>query len=58
MNIQGLPEASDSDLRVLCEQLLELLNDVDRLWQAMPQTPQNEGDFPQDPAFEPPPESS
>jgi hypothetical protein len=53
VNIQGLPE-NDEDLRVLCQQVLELMNDAERLWQAMPQAPQMEGDCPQDPNWVPP----
>lgn len=58
MNIQALEQlsktasledATDADLQTICQHLLELLNDCDRLWVAMPQCPQMHGDYPVDP---------
>lgn len=60
MNIQGLPESgslddlTDMELLTVCQKVLGLMNDRDRLWMAMPQAPQNDGEWPQDPNWTPP----
>lgn len=55
MNIQGLPQHDDERAEIeLCQQVLEVLNDISRLWLALPQCPEAFGDCPGDPDWTPP----